>query len=120
MILSILLSPNQYGMKPGKIVALLSTTTALMAGAIAYFEDLVEKSDPPWLIGYALQHKCELALALFALTCALACADWHRSSKDRRVGPCVPPPLPAGENSCRIEHGAVLFMEVGERHTMYF
>jgi hypothetical protein len=42
------------------------------------------------------------------------------SSKARRFGPCVPPPLPVGEHSRRIEHGAVLFVEVGERHTMYF
>lgn len=35
-------------------------------------------------------------------------------------GPCGLPLLSIGKHSRRIEHGAVLLVEVGERHGMYF
>ena len=70
-------------MRPAKIVALVSTVTALLAGAIAYIDDL-DENDPPWLIAYAVKYKSKIALALFVLTVLLALGDWFRSYIDER------------------------------------
>ena len=71
-------------MKPAKIVAVMSSVAALLAGTIVYIDDLDSASDPPWLIDFAAKHKSKIALGLFVLTLLLTAADWLRSYVEGR------------------------------------
>jgi hypothetical protein len=67
-----------------KLSKYASALAAVLAGTIAYFDDLDNKTDPPWLVQHAITYKSKIALALFVLTVILTVCDFLRDYIESR------------------------------------